>query len=317
MSSVRTLIVGDLIVDKYIDCDPVGLSSEDPTVVVTPILSQSFVGGAGVVASHAASLGAETYLLSVCGKDDYAEYATDTLSKNNVQVIIVADGSRPTTVKTRYRAKSKTLLRINEYRDHEVDVEIQENILAKAIDLFSEIDLLIFSDFSYGVLSENLISQMMTTARMHNIVIAADSQSSSQIGDITKFRGADILTPTEREARLATRNKNGGLVTVAEELETLTDAKTIVLTLGEEGLFARTPRGGKQFDDDRIPALNRLPKDVAGAGDAFLVTTSMAITTGESLWPAAYLGSIAAGCQVGRLGNVPLQTRELIEGIQD
>ena len=320
MSGIRTLVIGDLIVDRYIDCEPIGMSSEDPSLVVSPLLTQTFVGGAGIVAAHSASLGGEAHFISVCGDDGDAEYARDNLRNSGVNATCIADLSRPTTSKTRYRADGKTMLRVNDLRDHEISNHIVNRMLELTLDLLSEIDLLILSDFSYGLFTNDLITKVIDASRQQNIIIVADSQSSSQFGDIGRFTDVTLITPTEKEARLAVKDKHGGLVKVADELQSLVNARDVVLTLGSEGVFLRTKSREANINlpispgqDDRIPALNRDPKDVAGAGDAFLVGSALSIASGAAIWEAAYIGSMAAACQIGRIGNIPLQVEEMVD----
>lgn len=313
--TVRVLVLGDLIVDHYTDCDPVGLSSEDTTVVVTPIFTQRFVGGAGIVAAHAGSLANTSHFLSVCGDDDAGRYAKEQMSRAVTGIDIAIDESRPTTVKTRYRSGGKSLLRVNDFRDHELDVQKQNDVIQITAGLISQVDLVIFSDFSYGFFSRAMIKELSQLINKAGVMMVADSQSSSQIGDISKFTDMSLVTPTEREARLATRNKHGGLVAVVEELQELTHAENVILTLGAEGVFVHTRSNVSDWEDDRLPALNTTPVDVGGAGDAFLVVAALGMSVGANIWEAAYLGSIAAGCQVGRIGNVPLQKAELFAGL--
>src|SRR5208282_391173 len=113
MKKLNVCIVGDVIVDEYITCDALGMSQEDPTIVVTPVLQERFTGGAGIVAAHAKSLGGGVHLLSTVGKDDIAAFAKDNLEKIGVKVCFYDDESRPTTLKQRYRAGQKTLLRVS------------------------------------------------------------------------------------------------------------------------------------------------------------------------------------------------------------
>ena len=121
LSSIRALVLGDLIVDRYVDCQPIGMSAEDPTVVVSPIAEEKFIGGAGIVSAHASNLGASTVFVSVRGNDETGVYAETELQRRGVKTEIIADADRPTTQKTRFRANNKTLLRVNELRDHQVD----------------------------------------------------------------------------------------------------------------------------------------------------------------------------------------------------
>ena len=106
-SELKVCVVGDLIVDEYVTCEALGMSQEDPTLVVTPTDRRRFLGGAGIVAAHAAELGAKSTLITVVGKDEAGDYATGMLSKYGVEGAEVVDESRPTTLKQRFRAENK------------------------------------------------------------------------------------------------------------------------------------------------------------------------------------------------------------------
>ena len=152
--------------------------------------------------------------------------------------------------------------------------------------------------------------------KKNSVFMAADSQSSSQIGDISRFGEMDLITPTEREARIATRNHEDGLVVLAEKLRMQCKAKNIMLKLGEEGLLLHSfDYAKKNILTDKLPALNSHPKDVAGAGDSLLITSAMSLVCGASILESALLGSLAASIQVGRVGNSPLNVEDLIETI--
>ena len=105
--SMKVCIVGDLIVDEYITCNPLGMSQEDPTIVVTPVEEEQFLGGAGIVAAHAAGLGASVDFFSVVGSDPLATTTSEELSSFNVNFFPIVDTDRPTTKKQRFRARGK------------------------------------------------------------------------------------------------------------------------------------------------------------------------------------------------------------------
>ena len=130
MSGMRVLVIGDLILDDYVTCDAIGMSQEDPTIVVTPIISKTFVGGAGGVAAHARGMGADVRFCTISGEDEFAKFALDSLEEQGVHCDFFADGTRPTTRKQRYRALNKTLLRINHLRHHAASTDIQRKMLA-------------------------------------------------------------------------------------------------------------------------------------------------------------------------------------------
>ncbi len=314
LKGLQVMVVGDLIVDEYITCDPLGMSQEDPTIVVTPIESKRFVGGAGIVAAHAAGLGAKVSYFGVCGEDEAAYYAREALGSYGVSLDLIDDRSRPTTLKQRFRASGKTLLRVSRLRQHDVSHEIADQILQRVRAAMPSTALLIFSDFNYGCLPQELVDEISGIAAEHKVMMVADSQASSQISDVSRFRDTALLTPTEREARLAMRDSSAGLVVLAEALGRKANARNVVVTLGEEGMLI-VAKDGDEYVTDRLPAMNMAPKDTAGAGDSFLTCASMALCAGVDIWQSVYLGSLAAACQVARLGNTPLTQQDLITEI--
>ena len=312
-ASVNVCVVGDLIIDEYISCQPLGMSQEDPTIVVTPIDSKLFIGGAGIVAAHAAGMGAQVQFISVTGIDRPREFGERELSAAAVSATLLADDSRPTTLKQRFRCQGKTLLRVSHLHQAAISVQLQAQLLEQVEAAMPDIDLLVFSDFNYGCLPQSVVDKITTIAKARGVMLAADSQSSSQVGDVSRFRGMDLLTPTEREARLALRNREDGLVVLAEGLRQQSSVGNILLKLGEEGLLIHAAGGGaNDWLTDRVGVLNAAPRDVAGAGDSLLITSALTLASGGNIWEAACLGSLAAAVQVGRVGNTPLRTNELL-----
>jgi len=312
-SSLKIVVVGDSIVDEYITCDPLGMSHEDPTIVVTPIHRDLFVGGAGIVAAHACGLGAKVNFFSVVGQDDASEYARKTLEGYGVSARLLVDESRPTTLKQRYRASGKTLLRVSHLRQHEIGQEMIERILEQMLPVLRDANLLVFSDFNYGSLPQLLVDHLTIYCDRFDVMAVADSQASSQIGDISRFQRMRLITPTEHEARLALHDAGSGLAVLADALLNKARADSVMLKMGSEGLLVYAPGNpSRGLTTDQLPAFNTAPKDVAGAGDSLLTCASMALALGASVWESAYLGSVAAACQVSRVGNSPLSAAEVI-----
>jgi rfaE bifunctional protein kinase chain/domain len=312
-TKLKVCVVGDLIVDEYITCQPLGMSQEDPTIVVTPVDTARFIGGAGIVAAHAAGLGASVLFVSVTGNDATRTFALDRLAAAGVRAQLLVDDNRPTTLKQRYRSQGKSLLRVSHLHQGAISVTQQKQLLAELEQAMDGADLLVFSDFNYGCLPQSLVDQIVPMAKSRGVMLAADSQSSSQVGNISRFRGMDLLTPTEREARISTRNQEDGLVVLAEQLRQQSDARNILLKLGEEGLLIHACNDkSEDWLTDRVGALNSAPKDIAGAGDSLLITSAMTLASGGNIWEAACLGSLAAAVQVSRVGNTPLRTKELL-----
>ena len=313
-TKLKVCVVGDLIIDDYITCEPLGMSQEDPTIVVTPVDTKRFIGGAGIVAAHAAGLGASVQFVTVAGNDSARDFASEGLATVGVNPQLLVDDTRPTTVKQRFRSKGKTLLRVSHLHQGAISLALQSQMLAAMEKAMDSADLLVFSDFNYGCLPQSLVEQVIHKAKSRAVMLAADSQSSSQVGNIGRFREMDLLTPTEREARISTRNQEDGLVVLAEYLRQQSAARNILLKLGEEGLLIHAGNGkAEDCLNDRISALNSAPRDVAGAGDSLLITSAMALASGGNIWEAACLGSLAAAIQVSRVGNTPLRIKELLQ----
>lgn len=314
----RVTVLGDLIVDEYVNCEALGMSQEDPTLVVTPIQSQRFIGGAAIVASHAREMGADVNYFSVSGADVSAVFAREKLHEYGVTATVFEDDSRPTTLKQRFRASGKTLLRVSHLRQHELELQLARRYVKAVKAALKSSDLLIFSDFNYGCLPQSVVDEITEECVRRNIPMVADSQSSSQMGDVSRFKGMMLLTPTEREARLAVRDYSAGLVVLAEKLRKKSKATNILMTLGAEGIIAHAAsKNGNEWLTDRLPAFNMSPKDTAGAGDSLLTCCSMALAVGTDIWQSMYLGSIAAACQISRVGNIPLSQRDMMQELAD
>lgn len=316
ISGLRVTVIGDLIVDSYVNCEPVGMSQEDPTIVVTPIDEVKFIGGAGIVAAHAKGLGAEVRYFGVVGHDDHARFAKDFFANVGVDAHLLPDHTRPTTEKKRFRAHGKTLLRVNSLRQHSIDNDLIHSFIVKLEGVLDKTDLLLFSDFNYGCLPQSLVDVLVHLAQAKNVMMAADSQASSQYADISRFKHMSLVTPTERECRLAVRDFEAGLVVVTEKLQEIGCARNVVVTLGGDGLIVRGDSAG-EYVTDRLPSFNRNPVDVAGAGDSLFTTAALSLCAGADIWQSMYLGSIAAGCQVSRVGNTPLNPNEICSELSD
>ena len=311
----KVCVIGDLIVDEYITCEALGMSQEEPALVVTPVDSSKFIGGSGIVSSHASSLGSQVNYLSIRGNDEIGDLAEKFLKDAGVSSYLIIDEHRPTTLKQRFRSKGKSLLRVNHLRKSALNKSQKLEILEKLKTIIEDLDLLVFSDFNYGCLPQSLVDEIIFLAKNNKVMIAADSQASSQMGDISRFHDMDIITPTEREARMSLNNYEDGLIELANKFRKKSNCNKLLLKLGEEGLLIHGP-SDEDWLTDRLSALNEFPRDVAGAGDSLLIASSLALVCGGNIWEASLLGSLAAAIQVGRVGNTPLTIKELISELK-
>lgn len=316
VQDLHVTVIGDIIIDEYQECLPIGMSQEDPTIAVSPVESFQFLGGAGIVAAHAAGLGATVKLLSVTGDDHLSQFTQNKLQEYGINHHVVQDSTRPTTHKLRYRAKEKTLLRVNNYRKHSIESDVIKDLYGHFVENCSDTDLVVFADFNYGLLCPAFVNKVQKYCQQKNIPVVADSQTSSQLGDLNKFKDLMLTTPTEIEARGAVSDDNSGLVQICTDLGNQLPANNVIITLGSEGSLIHH-RASNGWETDKLPALANTAIDTAGAGDALFVTTAMTLTAGANIWQAALLGNISAAIQVNVKGNKPMQRNKLLAHIEN
>ena len=175
------------------------------------------------------------------------------------------------------------------------------------------LDLIVLCDFGYGLCLEKFVNHFK--AKEHK-VLECDSQTSSQQGDITKFKDVNLITPTELEARSAFNRYSDSLTVVVDELYEKLGIENIVVTLGDQGIFCQEKPdrdNSNSIRSDQLHAISPLCVDSSGAGDAFLAASSLILATGGNIWDMSALGSLASAIQVRRLGNIPISKSDLLE----
>jgi len=314
-SQLEVAVVGDCIVDEYIFCDALGMSAEDPVIVVRPRTTERFVGGAAIVAEHAQSLGAKAHYFSVVGDDSASEHVREHADKSGVDYHLFTDTSRPTTVKQRFLASQKKLLRVSYLEERAISESLADELLTALEQQIAELDLIILSDFSYGVNSTQVRDAVCALARKHGVKVTADVQCSSQIATVARYKNIDLVTPTEREARMSLLDMDSGLTDIGLRLLDQTGNKDLVIKLGENGLLILNgQREDGVLKDARTEYLTSFAEEVRdpmGAGDAFLAACSLALAAGADIFEASILGNVAAAVEVLRVGNVPVTRLQL------
>lgn len=314
----RIMVIGDTIVDEIVMCHPLGMSQEEPSIVVTPIEERRFIGGAAIVASHTRCLGASTSYASVIGDDSVGRWVLNSLSELGVESNLIHDNFRKTTLKRRFRSGRQTLFRLTEITPETISRDHQEKIYRIVESEITSLDAIIFSDFSYGLFDDNFARSIVRLASSNSVFTAADSQTSSQIGDLSRFVGVDLVTPTEKEARQELKDEHSGLVQIAQGVQKKLKCKNVLLKLGSDGLLLHgTNSEGTILRTDRVDALNSAALDVSGAGDSLLASATLGMVSGTDIYGAALIGSVAAAIQVSRIGNTPINLDEIAREVID
>jgi len=313
-SNSELVVIGDTIVDNYVACDAIGMSAEAPVLVVKELENREFIGGAAIVASHVAALGAKCHYISVVGKDDQSNMVSKSLIGQNIGIDLIVDESRPTTYKTRYMVENQKLFRVSRIKDHKISAEIEQKIIDKLTVLAPNIDGILVSDFIYGVITQNILDFIIKLSKQFNIKLYGDLQCSSQAGKVSKFRDFDLITPTEKESRIALDDNESGVEWVATTLLKNTNSKNMLLKLGSDGFIAYSKN---LIDRQDFPALSVNPVDVTGAGDSLFAVMSVSLSSGANLIEASVIGTCMASLAVKDIGNTPITNDRLNQYIYE
>lgn len=315
--STKLTVIGDTIVDQFAACEALGMSAEAPVVVVREIEHKNFLGGAAVVASHIKKLGGKCDLISLVGEDENREIVEKELLDLGIGNFVVYDASRPTTFKKRYVVENQKLFRVSRLKDKDVDAKKESELIDKLRYSCADSDGIVVSDFVYGVITERILKELKIIANEKNIPLFGDIQCSSQIGSVTKFRGFSLLTPNEREARIALRDKDSGLEKLSQKLIEITNCQKLIMKLGAEGFIAYDNLDSSRVVSQPFPALSVNPLDVSGAGDSMLAVMSLGLSSKEEFMNIAALASCISSVAVETMGNTPISANKLKEKLQE
>jgi len=295
-------IVGDTIIDSFSRCSMIGGMTKTPTMSVRFEEKTDYVGGAGVVAKHLSAAGAEVTFSTVLGDDDLGKFALDDLKKSGVKCLPIIDPTRPTTNKNAFVASDYRLLKVDTLDNRSISEKIVKK-LQKQLSKHTT-DVVVFSDFRHGIFNKQTIDDLVR-AIPEGAFRVADSQVASRWGNITEFKGFDLITPNEREARFALGDQDSVMRPLATELFKKAECKTLILKLGARGILTyRT----KPADDPRtiisVDSFASHVVDAVGAGDALLAYASLAmVATNGNEALASILGCLAAGLECEYDGN--------------
>lgn len=310
----RVLLVGDLILDRYIYGDAERISPEAPVPVLRAVETREAVGGSANVAACLAALGCKVVCCGIVGRDRHGETLRSLLHGLDVDtsgVLPIAD--RPTTTKTRLvglaqHRHRQQLMRLDEEDASPLAPAASEELRRLACALVAEVDVVCLEDYDKGVLTDALAQAVITEAKRSSRPVLVDP---ARLSDYARYRGADILTPNRDELSIAVGRRFTDLDDVA------TAAREVVAQYKVRGVVATVDRDGAVVVESdspwqHLPTVPRSVYDNTGAGDAVLAMLAAAIAAGADLISAARLANIAGGLEVERFGCVPIKAEEVL-----
>jgi D-beta-D-heptose 7-phosphate kinase/D-beta-D-heptose 1-phosphate adenosyltransferase len=312
LERTRCLVVGDVMLDRFVYGGIGRISPEAPIPVLAVERELDMPGGAANVARNLVSIGARAVLIGVVGDDSAAEMLVSRLSQHpEMRSQLVGDPSRPTTVKTRFVAEGQQMLRADHESSKALSDDVREQLLSAYRSALTEIDVVILSDYGKGVLCDAVVAEAIASARSAGKPVITDPKSRT----FAKYRGATVLTPNRGELQTACGFECGtdeAVVEGARKILAEGICETMVVTRGKDGMSIIQAAGGV----DHLRTAAREVFDVSGAGDTVIATMSAAVAAGAAIVDACSLANIAAGIVVGKRGTAVATAGEIMASLR-
>ena len=306
MQSSRVVVIGDIMLDRYLIGDTERLSPEAPVPVVTVAERHAALGGAANVAANVAALGARCLLVGAVGDDTDGASIRQELAVSRLEDrFVLTMAGRPTTSKTRIIARGQQIVRIDDEVDSLFEGQDLARLVAAAREALADADALLLEDYNKGSLSPDLILAVMEIAKRRGIPIVVDPKYRQ----FFQYAGATVFKPNRRELESALGaavdlQSGNALPDVLGRLK----VDNLLVTLGAEGMVLVTKDGNLT----QIPSIARQIFDVSGAGDTVTAWLGTALAAGATVREAAQLANYAAGVEVGKRGVATVSPDEVL-----
>jgi len=250
---------------------------------------------------------------TVLGDDALAEFVRQDLARDGVILNDIVDPTRPTINKNAIVADGYRMLKIDTLDNRSVSEQIARQLCGAIRDVPS--DVVVFSDFRHGIFNGDTIP-MLTGAIPDGRFKVADSQVASRWGNILEFRGFDLITPNEKEARFSLGDQDTVIRPLGSRLYEEARCKVLILKLGARGLMTFRQAGGELRSFFGVDSFADHVVDAVGSGDALLAYATLAMkTTGDPVI-ASILGAMAAAAECELDGNIPVEPEMVLKKIE-
>ena len=310
-TNFKVLIIGDAILDIYIQGNTDRICREAPVPVFDVEKNEQDGGGAANTAINLAALGAETWFLTVLGEDEAGTQLTEVLELNKVCTdYILKDKERKTLVKKRVTASSNILLRIDEGNTDSISQEYEKRLIETIEELYFKMDAIILSDYGYGIITDNLISRLEKLRSKKGKILVADSKFLDRFKSL---HPSAVKPNYEETVNLLNIPKLHDGERVAQVLENqkklfeVTGAKCIAATMDKEGIVL-FEKGKEAY---RILVVPHDNKKAIGAGDTFISALTLALCSGASFQSAGEIACAAVRIIMEKNGTVGCTLNDL------
>ncbi len=299
----RVVVVGDLILDRYVEGKVRRISPEAPVPVVELLTEEHKPGGAANVAVLLKYLGADVALVGVIGDDEDGRILLELLKDKGVKTsFIVKEKERPTTVKTRVISKSHHIVRLDRESTHHISPDTQKLVISMLKKLQNDFDAILIEDYDKGFVTPEMIKGLKS--------LGMPVYVDPKIKNMSYYTNIRLLKPNLKEFIESTGYRliedHNELYERAHEFKVSQNVEILLVTLGERGMLMLCD--GKIL---RIPAIRREVYDVTGAGDMVIAAFTISDLSGYTPIESALISSIAAGIEVTKLGATPVTPEEI------
>jgi rfaE bifunctional protein kinase chain/domain len=310
--SKRIAVIGDIMLDKYIFGHVSRISPEYPVPVVDVTHEDYRLGGAANVALNTLSLGAETILIGITGKDNNRDILLDLFHRHGLAAEgLICDPSRPTTCKTRILSQNHHITRVDFESRKEIDTVIEQAILNSFKTVLDSIDAVVLEDYNKGLLSEKLIQDIITSAKRRNIPVLVDPK----LHNFFAYKGCSVFKPNLSEMGaslgIVIHNNDDEVEHACRLLHKKLEAETIIVTRSDKGM---TIYNGSFT---HIEATSLDVADVSGAGDTVIGILALGAAAGIDIVTNATIANLAAGTVCQEVGAVPVRPDKLLRAYQE
>lgn len=319
LTEPKVLVVGDLAIDEMIYGDAERISREAPVLILRHSNTKLILGAASNAAHNVSALnGGKVSVIGVCGDDFQAGQLRETFEEANINCgRLVVDPARKTTTKTRISGSITTsitqqIVRIDRQTDGFLSPEIEQEVLKQIERAIPEHDAVILSNYHIGTLTPNIIQETIRLANQYNKIIVVDAQKELDV-----YKNVTSMTPNLPDTQKAvgfTLETEDDLKRAGDQLLKETNAKSILITCGADGMFVARAHGNYT----KIPVFNKSEVfDVTGAGDTVTAVYTLALATGADPAYAAIIGNIAASQVVKQFGCATTSVEELLNAVEN
>lgn len=315
----RILVVGDLILDRYIWGDAERISQEAPVPLLRADRREHRLGGAASVAMMLSSLGADVRLIGAVGRDSDSVIIRKLLADLGIDDrLVVSIDDRPTTLKERYIGRAQDrhpqqMMRVDYETREPIPPDAESQIWQQIPEAVAQADLVLISDYDKGVCTPSLLRSLITACRSLEVRVLADPIRSP---DYSKYQGVHAMTPNRLEAQEATGltiSTPEDALEVGRKLLHSLKMECVLITLDRDGMALVHSDGRERL----LPTRPRHVYDITGAGDMVLSVIGLCLAAGADYEEAAALANVAGGLEVEQIGVAPITRQEILRELID